>query len=73
MEDVPAADAGLGSGITNVAQQLSGAFGLAVLSTFAANHTQTLVSTGHAETASLINLFRKAGFVSIGTILGRSL
>ncbi len=33
MADVPAADAGLGSGITNVSQQISGAFGLAVLST----------------------------------------
>ena len=33
MADVPAADAGLGSGITNVSQQISGALGLAVLST----------------------------------------
>ena len=39
MADVPAADAGLGSGITNVSQQISGALGLAVLSTVAANHT----------------------------------
>ena len=31
MADVPAADAGLGSGITNVSQQISGALGLAVL------------------------------------------
>jgi L-amino acid N-acyltransferase YncA len=31
------------------------------------------LASGMAETASLINLFRKAGFVSIGTILGRSL
>ena len=40
MADVPAADAGLGSGITNVSQQISGALGLAVLSTVAANHTK---------------------------------
>ena len=31
MADVPAADAGLGSGIINVSQQVSGALGLAVL------------------------------------------
>ena len=31
MADVPAADAGLGSGITNVSQQVAGALGLAVL------------------------------------------
>jgi hypothetical protein len=29
MADVPAADAGIGSGITNVSQQISGALGLA--------------------------------------------
>ena len=47
MADVPAADAGLGSGITNVSQQISGALGLAVLSTIAANHTKGLLSDGH--------------------------
>ena len=31
MADVPAADAGLGSGIINVSQQVAGALGLAVL------------------------------------------
>ena len=44
MADVPAADAGLGSGITNVSQQISGALGLAVLSTIAANHTKGLLA-----------------------------
>ena len=44
MADVPAADAGLGSGITNVSQQISGALGLAVLSTLAANHTKGLAA-----------------------------
>src|SRR3954465_10166639 len=47
MADVPAADAGLGSGLTNVAQQVGGALGLAVLSTVAANHTKGLVAAGH--------------------------
>ena len=47
MADVPAADAGLGSGITNVSQQISGALGLAVLSTIATNHTKGLLADGH--------------------------
>jgi predicted MFS family arabinose efflux permease len=44
MEDVPAADAGLGSGITNVSQQISGALGIAVLGTIATNHTHALLT-----------------------------
>ena len=49
MADVPAKDAGLASGITNVSQQLSGAFGLAVLSTVASNHTKSLLADGHGS------------------------
>ncbi len=47
MADVPPADAGLGSGITNVSQQISGALGLAVLSTLADNHTKSLLAAHH--------------------------
>jgi EmrB/QacA subfamily drug resistance transporter len=53
MADVPAADAGLGSGIVNVSQQVSGALGLAVLGTIAADHTRALRSD-HPLGASLI-------------------
>ena len=60
MADVPPADAGLGSGITNVSQQISGALGLAVLSTIAANHTKGLVSTHHGLTDSLISGYHVA-------------
>ena len=69
MADVPPEDAGLGSGITNVSQQLAGAFGLAVLSTVAANHTQELLSTDHGPTSSLIGGYQLAfitGAVAIG-------
>ena len=44
MADVPASDAGLGSGIVNVSQQVSGALGLAVLGTFAASRTKALAA-----------------------------
>jgi hypothetical protein len=60
MADVPAADAGLGSGITNVSQQIGGALGLAALSTVAANHTKALLTTHHGLTGSLIGGYHVA-------------
>ena len=63
MADVPAADAGLASGITNVSQQISGALGLAVLSTVAANHTSALLADDHGPTSALIGGYQLA-FVS---------
>ena len=68
MADVPAADAGLGSGITNVAQQISGALGLAVLSTLAANHTKGMLSEHHGLTSSLIDGYQLAFLIGAGTI-----
>jgi MFS family permease len=70
MADVPAADAGLGSGITNVSQQISGALGLAVLSTVAANHTKGLLSDGQGLTSSLLGGYHVAfiaGAAAIGS------
>jgi EmrB/QacA subfamily drug resistance transporter len=68
MADVPAADAGLGSGITNVSQQISGAFGLAVLSTVAANHTKGLLAAHQGTTTSLISGYQLAFLVGAATI-----
>jgi EmrB/QacA subfamily drug resistance transporter len=68
MADVPPADAGLASGITNVAQQISGAFGLAVLSTVAANHTKALVADHHTLTTSLIGGYQLAFLIGAATI-----
>ena len=70
MQDVPAADAGLGSGITNVSQQISGAFGLAVLSTIAANETKGLLAAHHRVTSSLISGYHLAFLTAAGTIAG---
>ncbi len=68
MADVPAADAGLGSGITNVSQQLSGAFGLAVLSTIATNHTKGLLADHHSVVSSLISGYHVAFIIGAATI-----
>jgi MFS family permease len=68
MADVPAADAGLGSGITNVSQQLSGAFGLAVLSTIAINHTKGLLADHHGVVSSLIGGYHVAFIIGAATI-----
>jgi MFS family permease len=68
MADVPAADAGLGSGITNVSQQISGALGLAVLSTLAANHTKGLLAAHHGLASSLIDGYQLAFLIGAATI-----
>jgi hypothetical protein len=68
MADVPAADAGLGSGITNVSQQISGALGLAVLSTIAANHTKGLLAEGGDRIGSLISGYQIAFLIGAAAI-----
>jgi EmrB/QacA subfamily drug resistance transporter len=68
MADVPAADAGLGSGITNVSQQISGALGLAVLSTIADNHTQRLLADRHSVTSALIGGYHVAFLTAAVTV-----
>ena len=60
MANVPAADAGLGSGIVNVSQQISAALGLAVLSTVATNHTKSLATGGTSLTDALIDGYHLA-------------
>ena len=68
MADVPAADSGLGSGITNVSQQIGGALGLAILSTIAANRTKGLLSAHQGLTSSLIGGYHLAFIAGAGTI-----
>jgi EmrB/QacA subfamily drug resistance transporter len=68
MADVPPADSGLGSGITNVSQQISGALGLAVLSTIAANRTKGLLTAHEGLTSSLISGYHLAFLVGATTV-----
>jgi len=61
--NVEAGDAGLASGLINTSQQLGGALGLAVLSTFAANTTANTISKlGHAPTVAQASSALVSGF-----------
>jgi MFS family permease len=78
MADVAPADAGLGSGITNVSQQVSGALGLAVLGTLATDHTKALLNEHHAVTSSLVSGYHLAfvtgaAVIAIGLLLALAL
>ncbi|HTW11172.1 MAG TPA: MFS transporter, partial [Solirubrobacteraceae bacterium] len=75
MAEVPQRDAGLGSGLVNVSQQVSGALGLALLSTFATNHTTTLIGQHVGLDSALVGGYHLAyligaGSVVIGVLLG---
>jgi MFS family permease len=69
MSEIPTADAGLGSGVVNVSQQLAGAVGLAVLSTIATSRTRSLVASGHALVHSLTLGYQLALYIAAGCVL----
>jgi EmrB/QacA subfamily drug resistance transporter len=55
--------AGLASGLLNTSQQLGGAIGIAIGSSVAASHTQSLLHAGHAAPAALTGGFQAALWV----------
>jgi EmrB/QacA subfamily drug resistance transporter len=67
MSGAGAGDAGVVSGLFNTAQQVGGALGVAVLSTFAAGHTRSLLADGHDRASALTAGFHVA--FGIGTAL----
>src|SRR3954465_7249751 len=69
MADVPAADAGLGSGIVNVSQQVSGALGLAVLGTIATDRTRSLRAAGDPVVQSLLGGYHLAFTVGAASVV----
>ncbi len=69
MSEIPNDDAGLGSGVVNVSQQLAGAVGLAVLSTIATNRSRSLVAAGHSLVSALADGYRVALIIAAGCVL----
>ncbi|MGI8411107.1 MAG: MFS transporter [Solirubrobacteraceae bacterium] len=71
MADVPARDAGLGSGIVNVSMQISAALGLAVLSTIATGHTKSLSAHGQGAAVALTGGYHLAfAIAAISVVIG---
>ena len=68
MADVPAADAGLGSGMVNLSQQVAGALGIAVLGTIATNRSKGLIADHHALTGALLSGYHLAFIVGAASI-----
>lgn len=58
VSEVPAGDAGLGSGVVNAAQQLAGAIGVAVLGTVADRRVTALLAAGHSQATALLGAYR---------------
>jgi EmrB/QacA subfamily drug resistance transporter len=53
MAEVPAADAGIASGVANVTMQVGAAFGLAALGTISADHARALAAQGQSALSAL--------------------
>jgi EmrB/QacA subfamily drug resistance transporter len=68
MSEVPAAEAGLGSGIINVSMQGSAALGVAILGTIAASHTKALSAT-HSHLVALTDGYQLAFTIAAGCVL----
>ncbi len=69
MSEIPNEDAGLGSGIVNVSQQLAGAIGLAALGTIAANQSKSLLAAGHDMITALADGYRLALLIAAACVL----
>ena len=68
MADVPAEDAGLGSGIVNVSQQVAGALGLALLATISTDRTRALSAQHETLTSSLLGGYHLAFTIAAASV-----
>jgi EmrB/QacA subfamily drug resistance transporter len=68
MAEVPAADAGLASGIVNASLQISAAIGIAALGTVAAERTKVLSGLGQHQLQALTGGFHLAWVIGAGAV-----
>jgi EmrB/QacA subfamily drug resistance transporter len=69
LAQVAAKDAGIGSGIVNVSQQVSGALSVAVLGAVSASHTASLLASGNSAIDALDGGYRMAFMVALASVL----
>jgi EmrB/QacA subfamily drug resistance transporter len=69
MAEVPQRDAGLGSGIVNVSQQVAGALGLALLATIATSHTAGLAHGAVPSATDLVSGYHLAFEFGAGALV----
>ena len=69
LASVPAKDAGIGSGIVNVSQQVAGALSVAVLGAVSASRTTALLAEGKSEINALDGGYRLAFMVALASVL----
>jgi len=69
LAEVPGKDAGIGSGIVNVSQQVSGALSVAVLGAVSASHTASLLASGSSVVDALDGGYRLAFTIALASIL----
>jgi EmrB/QacA subfamily drug resistance transporter len=66
---VPAKDAGVGSGIVNVSQQVAGVLSVAVLGAVSTSHTASLLASGSSAIDALDGGYRLAFVVALASVL----
>ena len=69
LAEVPAKDAGIGSGIVNVSQQVAGALSVAVLGAVSAAHTASLLASGSSVLDALDGGYRLAFVIALASVL----
>ena len=67
--NVPAKDAGIGSGIVNVSQQVSAALSVAVLGAVSSGRTTTLLAEGRSTLDALDGGYRLAFTIALGSVV----
>lgn len=69
LAEVPAKDAGIGSGIINVSQQVSGALSVAILGAVSTSHTKALLASGSSVIDALDGGYRLAFTVALISVV----